>query len=185
MPPQALAYIQAPHYSMASIELTDEQWPLLVPLWQLFPTLRMISLKEITELFDRTLAMITQVISGFTLLIIVLSGVVVLASIQAVESKERQKNSIIMSFGFSRSTCLKLNVIEWFVTALISAVGAIVGTYLAGQLIYQSQFSLTYQPNVTWLLLTLFSILTVMTALGVYGSRKSLNSSVRALLVSH
>ena len=184
MPPQALAHIQAPHYNMASIELKDDQWSLIAPLWQKFPTLRMVSLKEMTDLFDQTLAMITKVISGFSLMIILLAGVVILASINALESKEKKKNSIIMSFGFSRATCLKLNVIEWLVTASITAVGAIAGTYIAGLLIFQSQFSLTYQPNFVWLFLTLAIILTVITSLGVYASRDNLRSSVRELLAS-
>jgi len=184
MPPSALAHIQAPQYNMASLELDDDQWELLTPLWQKFPTLRMVSLKEITQLFDRTLTMITKVISGFSLMIVLLAGVVILASINSLESKEKKKNSIIMSFGFSRSTCLKLNVIEWLVTAVITAAGSIVGTYITGVLIYQSQFSLTYQPNFGWLALTLFIILTIITTLGVYASRSSLRSSVRKLLSS-
>lgn len=185
MPPSALAHIQAPLYSMASIELADEQWPLLTPLWQKFPTLRMVSLKEITDLFDRNLAIITKVISGFSLMIILLSAVVIFASTHALQVKEKKKNSVIMSFGFSRKTCLHLNMIEWLVTATISAVGAIAGTYIAGLLIYQSQFSLTYQPDFTWLLATLVVILTTMTCLGVFASRHSLQSSVRELMAEN
>lgn len=184
MPFSALTHIQAPHYNMASVELSDEQWGLLAPLWQKFPTLRMVSLKEITQLFDQTLAMITKVISGFSFMIMLLAGVVILASINALESNEKKKNSVIMSFGFSRATCLKLNIIEWLVTALITAVGAIAGTYIAGLLIYQSQFSLTYQPNFIWLAFTLFIILSIITALGVYASRNNLRSSVAELMTS-
>ena len=184
MPPEALAHIQAPQYNMASIELNDAQWTLLVPLWQKFPTLRMVSLKELTQLFDKTLTMVTKVISGFSLMIVLLSVVVILASIKALESKEKKKNSVIMSFGFSRATCLKLNIIEWSVTAIITAFGAIAGTYIAGLLIYQSQFSLTYQPNFTWLTLTLLIILSAITGLGVYASRNSLKSSVSALFAN-
>ncbi len=184
MPATALTHIQAPQYNMASLEIDDDQWSLLAPLWQKYPTLRMVSLKEITQLFDNTLAMITKVISGFSLMIVLLAGVVILASINALESKEKKKNSIIMSFGFSRATCLKLNVIEWLVTASITAIGAILGTYIAGLLIYQSQFSLTYQPNFVWLTLTLALILSVITGLGVYASRANLRSSVRELMSS-
>ncbi|WP_409553375.1 FtsX-like permease family protein [Aliiglaciecola sp. M165] len=115
-------------------------------------------------------------------MIVLLAAVVILASINSLESNEKKKNSVIMSFGFSRSTCLKLNLIEWFVTASITAVGAILGTYIAGLLIYQSQFSLTYKPDFVWLFLTLLIILSLTTTLGVYASRNSLKSSVRQLL---
>ncbi|PKI16411.1 ABC transporter permease [Colwellia sp. 12G3] len=182
MPTAALAHIQSPRYNMASIELDAEQWPLLAVLWKKFPTLRMISLKEMTVRFDSILAMITQVISGFSLMIILLAGIVILASINALESKEKKKNSIIMSFGFSRTTCFKLNVIEWLVTASIAGIGAIVGTYIAGLLIYQSQFSLTYKPDFIWLVFTLFTLLFLVTALGVYASRNNLRSSIRQLM---
>ncbi|WDE09553.1 ABC transporter permease [Thalassomonas haliotis] len=182
MPDTAVAHIQASHYFMASLELESQQWSLLPDLWQKFPTLRMVSLKEMTERFDSILAMITKVISGFSLMIVLLATVVILASISALEGKEKKKNSIIMSFGFSKTTCLQLNVIEWLVTALITAAGAIAGTYIAGLLIYQSQFSLPYQPDFIWLLAALSAILLLVAALGVYASRRNLQSSVRQLM---
>jgi len=182
MPAIAIKHIQAQHYHMTSLEVTSQQWPLLSTLWQKFPTLRMISLKEMTDRFDQTLAMVTQIISGFSILIMLLATVVMLASINALEGKEKKKNSIIISFGFTKTVCLKLNVIEWLVTASISAVGAIVGTYIAGLLIYQSQFSLVYKPDFVWLFMTLLLILFLVTSLGVYASRKNLHSSVRQLM---
>ncbi|MGB0936671.1 MAG: FtsX-like permease family protein [Colwellia sp.] len=126
--------------------------------------------------------MITKVISGFASSISLLGLVVILASIKALELKERKKNSIIMSFGFTKSTCLKLNLIEWLVTAAIMGVGALLGTYIAGLLIYQSQFSLTYQPNLSWMLITLITTLTLITLLGFLASKYSLRSSVRELM---
>ncbi|MFY8350585.1 ABC transporter permease [Pseudoalteromonas sp. SSM20] len=181
MPELATQFIEAPHYTMASIELADTQWQLLALLWQQFPTLRMVSLKEITARFDKTLAMVTQVIAGFAVMIALLALVVIIASIKAVEPKEQKKNSIILSFGFTRKTCLQLNMIEWLVTAFITATGAILGTYLAGQLIYKSQFSLNYVPDFIWLGMTLISILVVITGIGVFMSRQNLNSSIRSL----
>ena len=182
MPQAAINHIQANHYAMASIEVNELQQPLLAELWQKFPTLRMVSLQQMTEYFDTILAMVSKVIAGFSALIILLAAIVILASINAVEANEKRKNSIIMSFGFNKLTCLKLNIIEWLITALIAACGAIVGTYLAGVLIYQSQFSLNYQPDFAWLTFTLFIILVTVISLGVMASRASLHSSIRELL---
>jgi predicted lysophospholipase L1 biosynthesis ABC-type transport system permease subunit len=182
MPLSAIDHINAEHYQMATVEIPEAVFPKLSELWQRHPSLRMVSLKELTARFDKTLAMVTQVISGFSLLIILLASIVMAASIQAQEAKEKKKNSIIMSFGLDRATCLKLNLIEWIVTGAIAATGAIVGTYVAGLLIYESQFSLTYQPDFLWLALTLSLILLCVTAFGAAASRKSLNSSVRELL---
>jgi len=182
MPTAAIKHIQATHYAMASLEVSKNQQQLLAPLWQKFPTLRMMSLQEMTARFDTILAMITKVIASFSVIIIILAGIVMLASINAVEASEQKKNSIIMSFGFNKLTCLKLNIIEWLITALIAGVGAIVGTYLAGEMIYQSQFSLSYQPDFSWLLITLFIILVSVISLGVVASKKSLQSSIRQLM---
>lgn len=182
MPQVAIEHINAPHYNMASLELNDEQWPLLGQLWQEHPTIRMVSLQEMTKQFDAILAMITKVISGFAMMIILLAIIVILSSINALEDKEKKKNSVIMSFGFLKSTCLQLNIIEWLITALIIATGAIAGTYLTGMLIYQSQFSLSYQPDFFILLITLTIILSTVTLLGIYASRHSLKSSVKQLM---
>jgi predicted lysophospholipase L1 biosynthesis ABC-type transport system permease subunit len=182
MPPTAFQHINAPQYNMASLELKDDQWPLLSQLWTNHPTIRMVSLQELTKQFDDILAMITKVISGFAVMIILLAIIVILSSINALESKEKKKNSVIMSFGFLKSTCLQLNIIEWLITALIIAMGAIAGTYITGMLIYQSQFSLSYQPNLYILFITLAIILCTVTLLGVYASRHSLKSSVKQLM---
>ncbi len=182
IPQTALSHIKSTHYHMSSIEVDSEQNSFLTTLWQKYPSLWMISLQELTNRFDTILAMITKVISGFSLMIMLLAGVVILSSINAFESQEQKKNSIIMSFGFSSATCFRLNIIEWLVTGLITAIGAITGTYIAGLLIYQSEFSLTYQPDFIWLATTLSLILFMVTALGLYASRKSLQSSVRQLM---
>ena len=182
MPQTAVQHINAPHYNMASLELNEGQWPLLSQLWEDYPTIRMVSLQELTKQFDNILTMITKVISGFAVMIILLAIIVILSSINALEDKEKKKNSVIMSFGFLKSTCLQLNVIEWLITALIIAIGAIAGTYLTGTLIYQSQFSLSYQPDLFILIITLAIILTTVTLLGVYASRHSLKSSVKQLM---
>ena len=182
MPEAAIAHINAPYYNMASLELNDDQWPLLGQLWQQHPTIRMVSLQELTKQFDAILAMITKVISGFAVMIILLAIIVILSSINALEGKEKKKNSVIMSFGFLKNTCWQLNIIEWLITALIIATGAIAGTYLTGMLIYQSQFSLSYQPDFLILFITLTIILSTVTLLGIYASRHSLKSSVKQLM---
>jgi len=182
MPEAAIQYINAPQYNMASLELSHEQWPLLSQLWKNHPTIRMLSLQELTKQFDDILAMISKVISGFAMTIILLAIIVILSSINALESQEKKKNSVIMSFGFVKKTCLQLNIIEWLITAIIIAMGAIAGTYITGMLIYQSQFSLSYQPNLSILFITLAIILSTVTLLGVYASRHSLKSSVKELM---
>ena len=182
MPASAVDHFSAPQYAMASVELSDAQFDLLAPLWRKHPTLRMVSLKEMMARFDDILSMVTDIVSGFSLIISLLAALVILASVQGLEVKEKRKNSIIMSFGFDRKTCLKINVIEWVLTACIAAIGAIFGTYFAGLLIYQSQFSLSYAPDFVWLFATLAAVLVVVTAIGITASKKSLSVSIRELM---
>ncbi|WP_394202918.1 ABC transporter permease [Shewanella waksmanii] len=176
-----IEHVDAPQYAMASLELQAKDWTMLPTLWQRHPSLRMVSLQEMTANFDRILAMITKVITGFSLMIILLAVVVILASVQALQSKENRKNSLILSFGFDRKTCQRLTLIEWLVTAIIAALGAIAGTSIAGQLIYQSQFSLHYQPNWWWLLSTISVIITLVTLIGLHASKRSLSADIRTL----
>ncbi|MFC3646523.1 FtsX-like permease family protein [Planctobacterium marinum] len=126
--------------------------------------------------------MVTQVVSGFSLFIVLLAAIVILSSIQAGERQDRKKNSIILSFGFSRKTCLQLTFLEWLITGIIAASGAIFGTWLAGWLIYQSQFSMTWQPDFLWLGLTLLIITGSVVVVGLLASKHSLSSSVRELM---
>jgi len=182
MPASALAHIEANRFTMATVEVDEKYWPALTQLWQKFPTLRMVSLKEMTDRFDSTLSMITRVISGFSAMISVLAIIVLLASVRAFEQQEKQKNSVVLSFGLSPKVCLSLNLIEWLVTALITACGAILGTYFAGLLIYQSQFSLVYQPDFVWLTGVFITVVVSIVAIGTIASKQSLQSSVRQLM---
>ncbi|WP_100656895.1 ABC transporter permease [Alteromonas flava] len=182
MPAMAINYLAAQRYAMASLEVSNRDFTEISQLWQLHPTLRMVSMQEMMQRFDRTLAMVTQVIGGFAILICVLAIIVILASVQALESQERLKNSVILSFGLSKKTCWYMNGVEWLVTAVIAAGGAIFGTWVAGVMIYQSQFSLPYHPDITWLALTLSVILIIVMCVGGIASRNSLRSSVRELM---
>ncbi|GBL05425.1 ABC transporter permease [Glaciecola sp. KUL10] len=182
MPASAVNFIDAPHYYMASIEINDDSVKHLGKLWQQYPTLRMVSMQEMIARFDATLKLVTQVISGFSILIISLSVIVMIASVLAYEPQERKKNSVIMSFGLPKRTCLSINMIEWAMTGGIASIGAMLGTWLAGVLIYQSQFSLPYEPDFVWLLSTLLLITSAVMVIGVFVSRQTLNSSIRDLL---
>lgn len=182
VPERAMAHINASTFAMASLEVDKAQWAKLSQLWQQYPTLRMVSLQEITARFDAMLDLMSRVITGFSLLIILFAALVIVASVHTFEADDKKKNSIILSFGFSRRTCLQLNIIEWFITAVIAAIGAVGGTYLAGVLIYQAQFSLKYQPNISMLVMTLCLILTAVTSFGIYASRRNLSCSVKQLM---
>lgn len=182
MPKAAVEFLTAPHYFMASLEINEDSFKTLGELWQQHPTIRMVSMREMMAHFDNTLTLVTQVISGFALMVICLAGIVIVSSVLAYERQERKKNSVLMSFGLSKLRCLHINLIEWAITGGIAASGAMFGTWLAGVLIYQSQFSLTYTPDFIWLTGTLLVIMAIVIVIGYLASRNSLSSSVRELL---
>ncbi|WP_226992195.1 FtsX-like permease family protein [Aliiglaciecola lipolytica] len=140
-------------------------------------------MREMMARFDNTLSLVTQIISGFSLMIICLASIVIVSSVLAYERQERKKNSVIMSFGLPKRTCLHINLIEWTITGGIAATGAMASTWLAGILIYQSQFSLPYTPDFIWLGTTLLVIMSIVIIIGHLASRNSLNSSIRELLM--
>ncbi|BCO19612.1 ABC transporter permease [Alteromonas sp. KC3] len=182
MPASAMSHIVAPHYVMASLEVSEANLASLGILYKQHPSLRMISIREMTQRFDDTLALVTKIISGFALIIVCLACIVIVSSVLTYEQRERKKNSVIMSFGLPRRLCLTLNLIEWVITGSIAAFGAMFGTWLAGVLIYQSQFSMTYQPDFGWLATTLCIIVLTVVLIGYLASKRSLSSTIRELL---
>lgn len=185
IPLKAVKHIEASHYYMGSMELPPQAWQNLPELWQKFPTLRMLSIKELTSRFDKTLSLITKLIVSYSVMIILLAIVVIIASVKGFEIEEKRKNGLLMSFGLSRKHCFRLNIYEWLITAVIASIGSISGTWLAGTLIYRSQFSMTYQPQISWLLITTLIILSLVCFIGLLSCRKSLNVTVSQLLTSY
>ncbi|MDG1123133.1 MAG: permease [Glaciecola sp.] len=182
MPSTAVRFLTAPHYFMASIETTEDSVNTLGELWQQHPTLRMVSMREMMARFDNTLSLVTQIISGFAVMIMCLASIVIVSSVLAFDRQERRKNSVIMSFGLPKRTCLHINLIEWAMTGGIAACGAMFGTWFAGILMYQSQFSLPYSPDFIWLSGTLLVFMAIVVIIGHVASRNSLRSSIRELL---
>lgn len=182
MPSTAVQFLTAPHYFMASIEINEDSVNTLGELWQQHPTLRMVSMREMMARFDNTLSLVTQIISGFAVMIMCLASIVIVSSVLAFERQERRKNSVIMSFGLPKRTCLHINLIEWAMTGGIAACGAMFGTWFAGVLMYQSQFSLPYSPDFIWLSGTLLVFMAIVVIIGHVASRNSLRSSIRELL---
>ena len=182
VPPQIVTEIDPSVRYIGSMELPDAAWNTLGTLWQKFPDLSMVPLKEITARFDAILAVVTKLTVGFSAMVLLMAGVVIAASIKGFEADDRQKNGLLMSMGLSKKDCLKLSFYDWLITALIAGVGAVAGTWLAGLLIYQSQFSLAYTPDPVWLIGSVLVMCAVVCSIGLAYSRSSLSASVRDLL---
>ena len=140
------------------------------------------SVKRITERFDNTLAIITKLVVGYAIMVLIVAALVIAASMKGFESEDRKKDGPLMSIGITKTACLKLNLYDWLTVSLISGVGAAAGTWLAGLLIYESQFSLTYEPSLVWLMSTILAISFIVCAVGTFYSRKSLAVSINDLL---
>ncbi|PCI62696.1 MAG: permease [Kordiimonadales bacterium] len=182
VPPLMVTEVAPSVRYIGSMELPDAAWGTLDTLWQQFPDLSMVPLKELTARFDATLAMVTKLTVGFAAMVLLMAGVVIAASIKGFEADDRQKNGLLMSMGLGKRDCMKLSFYDWLITALIAGSGAAAGTWLAGLLIYQSQFSLAYSPDPAWLIGSVLVMCAVVCSIGLTYSRRSLSASVTDLL---
>jgi len=184
VPRSARAQLDAPTRYMGSMELPAPAWDALAGLWQQHPTLSLVPLRELTERFDRTLGIVTKVTSGYAAMVLLLALFVLAASVSGFSTDDRQKNGLLMSMGLNHNDCLRLNFYDWGVTALIAATGAVAGTWIAGLLIYRSQFRLSYNPDVLWVAGMVVAMVAAVCVVGYIACRQSLKVSVRDLLAT-
>jgi putative ABC transport system permease protein len=184
VPQSARAQIDAPTLYMGSMELPEPAWDRLAGLWQQYPSLSLVPLRELTERFDQTLGIVTRVTSGYAAMVLLLALFVLAASVSGFSADDRQKNGLLMSMGLREGDCLRLNFYDWGVTALIAAAGAVAGTWSAGLLIYQAQFNLTYNPDLLWVGAMVAAMVLAVCLVGYLACRKSLKVSVRDLLAT-
>ena len=182
MPQRAYDALQPETFYMGSTELPDDAWDNLGALWKDSPSLSLVPLKELTQRFDETLALVTKVVVGFAAMVLIMTSLVIAASMQGFEAEDRQKNGLLMSMGITKRGCIRLALYDWLTIAGIAGIGAIAGTWLAGIMIYESQFSMTYTPDPIWLVSTMLVVGTCVCGLGVLYSRASLSTSVITLL---
>ncbi len=182
IPERAIEAIKPDVFYMGSVELPDAAWSELGSLWQNHPSLSLVPLKELTQRFDDTLAMVTKLVVGYAVMVFIMTALVIAASMKGFETEDRQKNGLLMSMGVTKKSCVKLALYDWLTVSLIAGIGAISGTWLAGLLIYQSQFSMTYEPDPIWLVSTMLAIGITVCVIGVIYSRKSLSTSINNLL---
>jgi putative ABC transport system permease protein len=145
-------------------------------------SLSLVPLRELTERFDQTLGMVTKLTSGYAAMVLLLALFVLAASVSGFSADDRQKNGLLMSMGLRDTDCLRLNFYDWGVTALIAATGAVAGTWIAGLLIYQAQFNLTYSPDALWVAGTVSAMVAAVWLVGYIACRQNLKVSVRDLL---
>jgi putative ABC transport system permease protein len=182
VPLSARAHMDASTRYMGSMELPAPAWDALADLWRQHPALSLVPLRELTERFDRTLGIVTKVTSGYAAMVFLLALFVLVASVSGFSADDRQKNGLLMSMGLRHSDCLRLNLYDWGMTALIAATGAVVGTWIAGLLIYQAQFNLPYNPDTLWAGAMVAAMLAAVCLVGLVACRQSLKVSVRDLL---
>jgi predicted lysophospholipase L1 biosynthesis ABC-type transport system permease subunit len=182
VPSAILGAVKFDTYFMGSMELPDDAWASLPKLWQAYPTLSLVSLREITRRYDDTLAVVTKLTLGFASMVLIMAAIVIAASVKGFEADDRKKNGLLLSMGLSKSACVKLGLYDWITVSLIASVGAIAGTWFAGYLIYEEQFSLTYTPNFSWLIGVAFAVTAVTCFIGRYYSQNSLKASINQLM---
>ncbi len=182
VPLTAQNHLNIDPFYMGSMEVAENAWKHLSQIWRQHPTVGLMPLKELTKNFDDMLALVTKMVFAISSLLLIMALIVIAASVKGFEQDEQKKNGLLLSLGLDKKHCLRLTLFEWISTSMVSAFGAIAGTWLAGILIYQSQFSLTYTPHYGWLLTTLLVVMALITSIGYLFNRRSLNASVTSLI---
>ncbi|WND01768.1 hypothetical protein QGN29_09400 [Temperatibacter marinus] len=182
MPLMARQYIDADTHYMGGAELSDEGWSKMGAFLSRTPNLHVVTLRELTERLDATFDLVSKATSGFSLVILLLAVLVIIASVSGFESEDKKRNGLILSMGMTKATCLKMTIYEWVLTASIASFGAVIGTWGMGVLIYEDQFALAYEPNFVLYAAVMAVVLIAVTLLGVYFTRAAMNISIRQIL---
>ncbi len=183
IPATAREKLPVPIHYMGSLELPDHAWPELGDVWQQFPTLKMLPMKEVMTGFDQVLSLVNGTLLSFAALLLIMTLLVIAATVQGYLAADKVKNGLLLSFGYSKADCVRLSLYEWLVTGIIAAIGAVFGTLVIGNMMYQSQFAMPYRPDILWLGLSCLSALVLTTAIGAWSNRAGLNIPARQLLM--
>lgn len=182
VPEDFLRTLEPPVFYMGSVEVSDDKWHLVAQLYRNIPIMRAVSLEQLTQSFDRTLKLVSQFTIGFSGMILLLALLVIVGAVKGFELDEQRKNGLMMSFGVSQTQCVRLYLYEWVITAIIAVIGAAAGTWIAGQLIYQSQFSLNYEPDLLWMASVLTILMLTVCTVGMRSCKQGLQVSIKDLL---
>lgn len=155
VPETARAHIPGATLFMGTMELPEAAWDALPSLWAQHPRLMLEPLQEITERFDRIVALVKRVSVGFSAFVLLLTMLVIAASVRGFEADDRLRDGLLQTMGFDRRDVARLSLSEWSLTGALAAFGAIGGAWLAGMLIFESQFGLPFRFSPIWVAGTL------------------------------
>lgn len=167
---------------MGFMELPEEAWDQLPQLWSQHPGLSLVPLSEMTERFDRTVDLVRTVSYGLAIFILSLTVLVMAASVRGFEADDRLRDGLLLTMGFERRDLTKLGLLEWSLTGALTACGAIGGTWIAGMLIFESQFGMPFHLDATWVAGTIAAIASVLIAFTFAASRIRGDASIMALV---
>nr|MBC7611908.1 ABC transporter permease [Pseudopedobacter sp.] len=140
-----------------------------------FPNVSMIDLGLILKVLDQLLSKIGFVIRFMAAFSMATGWIVLIASVLTSKNQRLKESILLRTLGASRKQILTINAFEYlFLGAIASGTGlilALAGSWALAQFSFESTFSPTILPIVL-----LFVIITLLvTATGVFSSRKVLN----------
>ncbi|MBU0697232.1 MAG: ABC transporter permease [Bacteroidetes bacterium] len=140
-----------------------------------FPNVSLIDLGLILKVLDQLLSKIGFVIRFMAAFSMATGWIVLIASVLTSKNQRLKESILLRTLGASRKQILTINALEYlFLGAIASGTGlilALAGSWALAQFSFESAFSPTLLP-----ILLLFVIITLLvTATGVFSSRKVLN----------
>ncbi|WP_299329099.1 FtsX-like permease family protein [Parasphingopyxis sp.] len=182
VPETARPHIPGTTLFMGTMELPETAWDALPGLWVQHPELILEPIQEITERFDRIVALVKRVSVGFSAFVLLLTMLVIAASVRGFEADDRLRDGLLQTMGFDRRDVARLSLSEWSLTGALAAFGAIGGAWLAGTLIFESQFGLPFRFSPLWVAGTLAAIALMLFIFMALAGSFSRRGSIQELL---
>ncbi len=178
--PAALEDLRATY--MTSFYLPPEDKHVLNELLRSYPTITVIEVDEIIEQVRSIIGQVSRAVELVLLLVLGAGCLVLVASIQASRDERLREHALVRTLGGTRRLILSALAAEFAMLGLFSGLVAVVGAELTVYLLQTQIFGLEFRLH-PWLWLggPVLGML-IITAVGLLGTRKLVNSPPVAIL---
>lgn len=167
---------------LSTFLLEQDQKSLLNTLVQRFPTIVVIEVDALIERLRHIIAQVSSAIELIFVLALICGALVLWACVHASLDERFRENAVLRVLGAGRKLILAGTWFEFAAVGLaagtIATLGAEACLYYLQERVFEQDFSLHYRA---WLVGPLGSVL-LITGLGVYATRRTINSSPLSVL---
>lgn len=141
-----------------------------------FPNISLLDLRQILNLVEGVLDKITWLINFMALFCILTALVVLLGAVKTAKYQRLKENVLLRTVGASGNQIFRILFSEYFLLGLLGSLSGIVLALLSGQMLAWFLFETVFIPPVIPILILLFSIVFLVTLIGVSNSYSAVKS---------